>query len=74
MTTELSQDLLAIIDLRKTAMINNELLRLHIDVAALQETRLADLDILREKDFTFWLRTYKRTGRLALPCEIYIWE
>ena len=27
---------------RKTAVINNELLRLQIDIAAIQETRLAD--------------------------------
>ena len=42
-------------DVRKTAIIINELLRLHIDIAALQEpTRLADTGCLRESDYTFF--------------------
>ena len=56
MTTGLSDDLTKISDLRKTAVINNELLRLQVDIAALQETRLADSGSLREKDFTFFWR------------------
>ena len=35
-------------------MINNELLRLSIDIAALQETRLTETGSLREKDYTFY--------------------
>ena len=50
----LSEDLRLINDLRKTAVINDELLRLQIDIAALQETRLADTGSLREKDYTFF--------------------
>ncbi|XP_068741873.1 craniofacial development protein 2-like [Montipora capricornis] len=42
-------------DARKTAVINNELLRLQVDIAALQETRLADTGTLKEKDFFFFL-------------------
>ena len=36
-------------DARKTAIINNELLRLKVDIAALQETRLAGQDSIKEK-------------------------
>ena len=42
MTPGISEDLRTIKDSRKTAVINNELLRLQIDIAAIQETRLAD--------------------------------
>jgi len=54
MTTGLSNDLETISDVRKTAIINNELLRLQIDIAALQETRLADIGCLKESDYTFF--------------------
>ena len=54
MTTGLSTDLKEISDARKTAIINNELKRLNVDIAALQETRLADSGTLREKDYTFF--------------------
>ena len=54
MTPGLSEDLQNISDARKTAVINNELLRLQIDIAALQETRLADSGTLKEKEFTFF--------------------
>ncbi|KAJ8044655.1 hypothetical protein HOLleu_07447 [Holothuria leucospilota] len=37
-----SDDLLQINDNRKTAVIDAELSRLNVDIAALQETRLAD--------------------------------
>lgn len=53
MTTGLD-DLLNISDVRKTAIINNELLRLKVDIAALQETRLAESGFLKEKDYTFF--------------------
>ena len=54
MTTGLTSDLTDINDTRKTAVINNELLRLSIDIAALQETRLAETGSLQEKDYTFY--------------------
>ena len=41
-------------DARKTAIINNEILRLKVDIAALQETRLAGQGSIKEKDFTFF--------------------
>ena len=54
MLTGISDNLGQINDLRKTAVINNELLRLDVDIVALQETRLAEAASLREKDFTFF--------------------
>ena len=54
MLTGISDDLRSIDDLRKTAVINNELLRLNVDIVALQETRLAEAASLREKDYTFF--------------------
>jgi len=50
----LFDDLQIISDARKTAVINNELLRLQVDIAAVQETRLADSGTLKEKDYTFF--------------------
>ena len=41
-------------DLRKTAIIDRELKRLNVDVAALQETRLADTGSVSEANFTFF--------------------
>ena len=41
-------------DSRKTAVINNELKRLNVDIATLQETRFADSGTLKEKDYTFF--------------------
>lgn len=43
-----------ITDSRKTAIIARELLRLNIDIAALQETRLPSDGTIREKDYTFY--------------------
>ena len=53
MTTGLD-DLQNISDMRKTAVINNELLRVRVDIAALQKTCLADSGSLKEKDYTFF--------------------
>ena len=50
----LSEDLPKINDSRKTAVIDRELLRLNIDIAALQETRLAGSGSLREQNYTFF--------------------
>lgn len=54
MTSGLSNDIQVISDIRKTAVINNELLRLRIDIAGLQETRLAESGCLKESDYTFF--------------------
>ncbi|XP_076042204.1 uncharacterized protein LOC143026092 [Oratosquilla oratoria] len=54
MTPGLSEDLQGISDARKTAVISSKLLRLQVDIAALQETRLADSGTLKEKAFTFF--------------------
>ena len=53
MLTGISDDLKSINDLRKTAVINNELRRLDVDIVALQETRLAEAASLRKKEYTF---------------------
>ena len=50
----LSANLQLMDDSRKTAIINKELARLNIDVACLQETRLADSGSLMERDYTFF--------------------
>ena len=44
-------------------MINNELKRLNVDIAALQETRLADSGTLKEKDFTYYWQGKTSDGR-----------
>ena len=52
----ISDDLRQVDDARKTAIINRELLRLNIDIAALQETRLPSNGSLREQNYTFFWR------------------
>ena len=54
MWTGLSDDRQEIDDARKTAVIDHEVHRLGIDIAALQETRLPDSGSLREKHYTFF--------------------
>lgn len=54
MTTGISPDIRTVSDIRKTATINKELLRLQVDIAALQETRLPDSGSLKESDYTFF--------------------
>ncbi|MCK5814302.1 MAG: hypothetical protein KAH03_08585 [Cocleimonas sp.] len=54
MTTGLSDNLQEINDARKTAVINDELKRLQVDIASLQETRIAGSCMLKEKDYTFF--------------------
>ena len=54
MLTGISENHQDVINSRKTAVINNELLRLNVDIAPLQETRLADLRALKEKYYTFY--------------------
>jgi len=50
----LSDDLQQIDDARKTAIIDRELSKLNIDIAALQEARLPSGGSLKEKDYTFF--------------------
>ena len=50
-------------DLRKTAVINNELTRLDVDIAALQKTRLPETGSLRERDYTFYWHGKPLDGR-----------
>ena len=52
--TGFSANLQDIKDSRKTAIINDELRRLNVDIATLQETRLADSSTLGEKDYIFF--------------------
>jgi len=54
MTTGLLEDLEEVSDARKTAVIDQELHRLNMDIVALQETRLLETGSLREKNFTFF--------------------
>ena len=54
MTPGLNEDLTKIDDSRKTAVIDSELERLNIDLAALQETRLPGNGSLKEKSYTFF--------------------
>ena len=49
-----NSDPLGVNDLRKTAVIDKELSRLNIDVAALQETRFPEDGSLRERNYTFF--------------------
>ncbi len=56
-----SKDLQSTNDVRKTAIINNELLRLWMDIVALQKTRLADSGTIKEFTF-FW------HGKSAVDC------
>ena len=62
----LSTDSVEIRDCRRTAIINMELKRLNIDIAALQETRLADSGQIRELDYTFFWK-----GRAAEETRIH---
>lgn len=50
----LSDDLQQIEDTRKTAIIDQELSKSLIDIAAIQETRLPSSGNLKEKDYTFF--------------------
>ena len=54
MITGLSASLQDIKDSRKTAFINDELIRQNVDIATLQETRLADCCALKGEEYTFF--------------------
>ena len=61
--TGLSDDLQQIDDKRKTAVIDAELARLNVDIAALQETRLAENGSLRESQYTFFWKGKDKEDR-----------
>ena len=54
MTPGLSDNLQQVSDVRKTAVINNELCQLQVDIIALQETRFLESGIIRERDYLFY--------------------
>ena len=54
--TGVSENLQDVSDSRKTYAINNKLLRLNVNIATLQKTRLADSGALKEKYYTFYRR------------------
>ena len=54
MLTGLTKDIRDIDGACKTAVISRELERLNIDIAALQETRIAGCGSLTEKEYTFF--------------------
>ena len=56
MVTGLSANLQDIKQFRKTAVISDELRRLNVGIATLQETRPADSGTPNEKDYTFFLQ------------------
>ena len=60
MMTGLSTNLQTISDVQTTAIINNELLCLQIDITPLQETWLAESGCLRESDYTFFWQGKKK--------------
>ena len=54
MQPALTSDLSNLDDVRKTAVIDKELMRLKVDIAAPQETRLADSGFVKEQHCTFF--------------------
>ena len=54
MTPSLSKNCQMIDDFWKTDVISDELQRLNVDIASLQEMQLAGSGILKEKDHTFF--------------------
>ena len=54
MCTGMTEDLQTMDNSRKSAIIDRELKRLNIDIAALQETRLPDSGSVDEEHYTFY--------------------
>ena len=54
MLTGISENIQDVSDSRKTAVINNELMPHNVDIATIQDTRLADGGALKEKDYIFY--------------------
>ena len=49
MLTSLNVDLNDISDLRKTAMINDQFLKLDVDIATIQNTRISDTGTIKKE-------------------------
>ncbi len=58
-----SEDLQDASDSRKTAVINNEPVTLNVDIATLNETRLADSGVLTEKYYTIYWQDHRGTAQ-----------
>ena len=52
--TGFGEDLNGLENVRKTAVVDRELKKLNVDIAGLQETRLAEAGSLKEKNYTFF--------------------
>ena len=55
----ISDDLQQVTDSRKTTIIDREITRLDVSIAAIQETRLASSGCLKEEKFTFFWKGKK---------------
>ena len=53
MTPGLSDNLQQVSDAQKAAVINNELCQFQVDIIVLQETRLPESGIIRERDYLY---------------------
>ena len=63
MLTGLSTNLHEIHNIRKTAIINDELKRISVVIAFLREIRRANLGTLKEKDYTFYWKEKSQTSQ-----------
>ena len=63
MQTGLSENLDGVEDIPKTSILDRELKRLGVDVAALQETRLANFGSIKERNYTFFWQGLKENER-----------
>ena len=74
MTFGLSDNLQQVSDAQKTAVINNELCRLQVDIIALQETRLPESGIIRALGYSFFWHSKAadetREHDIILPSEV----
>ena len=72
MTPVLSDNLQQVSDAWKTAVINNELCQLQVDIIALQETRLPESGIIRERELGSVIPPSERTeGLLKLQLQTF---
>ena len=55
-----TNDLQQVDDVRKTAVIDQELTKLNVDIACLQETRLPGSGSIRESSYTFFWQGHPR--------------
>lgn len=62
--TGIGQDLTEVDNIRKTAVVDRELTRLKVDIAALQETRLPNSGSIKERNYTFFWQGLNENRRL----------